>query len=525
MRRRFSALFLALCFCGLCFHAQGQTSPAPKGKPTAPPQPKLVLAIVVDQFRYDYLTRFRADLSGGLKRLLDQGAVFTNAHYDASPTVTAVGHSTFLSGATPALSGIVSNLWWDRTEGKQVTSVSDDKTKLLGANRNAAGSSPGRLLVSTIGDELKLAGKGGKIIGISLKDRSAILPAGHMADGAYWFDGQSGNFISSTYYFSELPGWVRDFNASHPADKYASQDWLGHKMPAAAGSQLYDAIDTSPFGDEVLQSLALRTLAAENLGGGPKTDLLAVSYSSVDYVGHRHGPDSPEIHDMVKRLDKLIGALIDAAEARAGRGSVLVAFTADHGATPVPEVNQKRKMPGGRIVWNTYRAAAEKALNDKFGAGQWISFSSDGVIYLRPDPIPGKKLDMADVQRVAADAIRAQPHIARVYTRTQLAEGALGQKDPVDTRVRNGFNPARSPDIFTVTEPYYLFGATGTGHGSPYEYDTHVPVIFLGPAIRIRPGSYPGAIGVEDIAPTLAALLAIEPPSGNMGRVLTEMLK
>src|SRR6185436_3230576 len=165
------------------------------------------------------------------------------------------------------------------------------------------------------------------------------------------------------------PGWVRDFNASHPADKYASQDWLGHKMPAAAGSQLYDAIDTSPFGDEVLQSLALRTLAAENLGGGPKTDLLAVSYSSVDYVGHRHGPDSPEIHDMVKRLDKLIGALIDAAEARAGRGSVLVAFTADHGATPVPEVNQKRKMPGGRIVWNTYRAAAEKALNDKFGAG------------------------------------------------------------------------------------------------------------------------------------------------------------
>jgi hypothetical protein len=492
----------------------------------APVQPKLVLAIVVDQFRYDYLTRFRADLSGGLKRLLDQGAVFTNAHYDAAPTVTAVGHSTFLSGATPAMSGIVSNLWWDRVEGKQVTSVSDDKTKLLGANGNVAGSSPARLLVSTIGDELKLAGKGGKIIGISLKDRSAILPVGHMADGAYWFDGPSGNFVSSTYYFSGLPAWVRDFNATRFADKYAGQEWLGHKMPAA-GPQLYNAIDASPFGDEVLQSLALRTLVAENLGGGPKTDLLAVSYSSVDYVGHRDGPDSPEIHDMVKRVDKLIGALIDAAEARAGRGSVLVAFTADHGATPVPEVNQKRKMPGGRIVWNTYRAAAEKVLNDKFGAGQWISFSADGVIYLRPDPIPGKKLDMAEVQKVAADALRAQPHIARVYTRTQLADSALGEngKDPVDTRVRNGFNAARSPDIFAVTEPYYLFSAAGTGHGSPYEYDTHVPVIFLGPANRIRPGSYPGAIGVEDIAPTLATLLAIESASGNMGRVLTEMLK
>ena len=169
-----------------------------------------------------------------------------------------------------------------------------------------------------------------------------------------------------------------------------------------------------------------------------------------------------------------------------------------------------------------YSAAAERALNEKFGAGQWISFSANGVIYFRPDPIPGKKLDMAEVQKVAADSIRAQPHIARVYTKTQLAKGEAG-RDPVDTRVRNGFNLARSGDIFTVTEPYYIFDATGTTHGSPYEYDTHVPVIFLGSGFRA--GSYPGNIGVEDIAPTLATLLAIETPSGSMGRVLTEMLK
>jgi Type I phosphodiesterase / nucleotide pyrophosphatase len=511
MRRRFLALFLGVCSWAPCCLAQAQNPP---------PEPKLVLAIVVDQFRYDYLTRFRADFTGGFKRLLEHGAVFTNANYDASPTVTAVGHSTFLTGATPAMSGIVSNLWWDREEGKAVTSVSDDQTRLLGGS--GAGSSPARLLVSTVGDELKISGKGGKVIGISLKDRSAILPSGHMADGAYWFDGQSGNFVSSTFYFAELPAWVRDFNAGRPADKYAGQDWLGHKMPAAAGPQLYNAVDSSPFGDELLQGLALRALAAENLGAGPKTDLLAVSYSSVDYVGHRDGPDSPEIHDMVKRADRLIGALIDAAEARAGRGNVLVAFTADHGSTPVPEVNRKRRMPGGRIVWNTCRAAVERALNEKFGAGQWISFSADGVIYFRPDPIPGTKVDMAEVQRVAADVIRAQPHIARVYTKTQLAQGALG-RDPVDSRVRNGFNPARAPDIFTVTEPYYIFSATGTSHGSPYEYDTHVPVIFLGS--QIRAASYPGTIGVEDIAPTLATLLAVETPSGNMGRVLTEMLK
>ena len=514
MQRRFIARWFALC---LGISASWGQAQQPR---QAPAQPKLVLAIVVDQFRYDYLTRFRSDFTGGLKRLLEQGAVFTNANYQAAPTVTAVGHSTFLTGAMPSLSGIIGNTWWDRGQAKAVSSVSDDATRLLGSN--GAGSSPRRLLVSTIGDELKLSGKGGKVIGISLKDRSAILPAGHMADGAYWFDGQSGNFVSSTYYFAELPSWVRDFNTGRPADKYAAKDWLGHKMPAG-GPQLYNAMDASPFGDELLQALALRALSAENLGAGGKTDLLAISYSSVDYVGHRDGPDSPEIHDMVKRVDVLIGALIDAAEARAGRGSVLVAFTADHGSTPVPEVNQKRGMPGGRIVWNTYRAAVEKALNEKFGQGQWISFSADGVIYFRPDPIPGKKLDMAEVEKTAADTIRAQPHIARVYTKTQLLHGQLSQ-DPIDVRVRNGFFAGRAPDIFTVTEPYYLFSPTGTSHGSPYEYDTHVPAIFLG-SVRIRPGTYQGNIGVQDIAPTLAALLGIEPPSGNMGRVLTEMLK
>jgi len=513
MPKRFLVLLLGVCAC-----ADAQQRP-----PAQNAQPKLLLAIVVDQFRYDYLTRFRADFTGGLKRMLEQGAVFTNAHYDASPTVTAVGHSTFLTGAMPAKSGIVGNQWWERAENKVVTSVSDDNVKMLGGIGVGAGSSPARLLVSTVGDELKNSGKGGKVIGMSLKDRSAILPAGRKADAAYWFDGQSGNFVSSTYYFTELPSWVRDFNATRPADRYVGQDWMGHKMPATSGPQLYNNVDASPFGDELLQALALRTLDAENLGAGSKTDLLAVSYSSVDYVGHRDGPDSPEIHDMVKRVDKLIGALIDAAEARAGKGNVLVAFSADHGSTPVPEENQKRGFPGGRIQWPAYRAAAEKALNDKFGAGQWISFSADGVIYFNPDPIPGKKLDMAEVQKVAADTIRAQPHIARVYTKTQLSAGISGN-DPVDLRVRNGFNPVRSPDIFTVTEPYYIFNATGTTHGSPYDYDTHVPVIFLGLA-RIKAGSHAETIGVEDLAPTLASLLGIGAPSASMGHVLARITK
>src|SRR5271170_1976362 len=209
----------------------------PKPKPK---EPKLVLAIVIDQFRYDYLTRFRADYTGGLKRMMDEGAMFTNAHYEHVPTVTAIGHSTVLSGATPAMSGIIGNQWWDRGTRKVVTSVSDDDTKLLGGS--GAGSSPRRLLQSTVGDELKMSGKGGKVIGVSIKDRSAILPAGHMADGAYWFDGKTGNFVSSTYYFAALPAWVEQFNASRPADKYLGKSWMGKTMAAAPDAKFYASL-------------------------------------------------------------------------------------------------------------------------------------------------------------------------------------------------------------------------------------------------------------------------------------------
>src|SRR5271170_3749606 len=226
MRKLILALVVAVSL-------NAQTKPKPR-------EPKLVLAIVIDQFRYDYLTRFRADYTGGLKRMMDDGAMFTNAHYEHVPTVTAIGHSTVLTGATPAMSGIIGNQWWDRGAQKVVTSVSDDATQLLGGT--GVGSSPRRLLQSTVGDELKMSGKGGKVIGVSIKDRSAILPAGHMADGAYWFDGKTGNFVSSTYYFDALPEWVAQFNGSHPADKYVGKEWMGHKMPDS-GADLSDAVD------------------------------------------------------------------------------------------------------------------------------------------------------------------------------------------------------------------------------------------------------------------------------------------
>lgn len=502
----------------LVFSLQAQTRPAPRPVTTRV-EPKLVVAIVIDQFRYDYLTRFRADYTGGLKRMLDQGADFTNAHHEHIPTVTAVGHSTFLSGATPTMSGIIANEWWDRSVHKRVTSVSDDSTKLLGGA--GEGSSPNRLLQSTVGDELKMSGKGGKVIGVSIKDRAAILPSGHMADGAYWFDGKTGNFVSSTFYFPELPAWVREFNQSRPADKFAGKEWMGHQMPAAADAKLYAALEATPYSNELVEQFALRALTSEKLGESGKIDLLTVSYSGNDYVGHRDGPDAPTVRDMAIRVDKLIGELMRAADAQAGAGRVLYVLTADHGVAPVPEVNQKRKMPGGRLDSKQERAVVESALTKAFGEGRWIDDMSD-TIYLNLDTIAAHRLAPAAVESVAADALRAQPHIFRVYTRTQLLNGWFSA-DEVGVRARNGFNSERSPNVVIIPDPYWMFSASGTTHGAPFDYDAHVPILFLGPGVRA--GRYNRNVMVNDIAPTLATMLNVETPSGSIGRVLDEMLK
>jgi predicted AlkP superfamily pyrophosphatase or phosphodiesterase len=487
--------------------------------PLAAQPPKLVLAIVIDQFRYDYLTRYHSEYTGGFKRIFDHGAVFTNAHFEHVPTVTAVGHSTFLSGATPAMSGIIGNDWWDRPSNKHVTSVSDDQTKLLGGT--GEGSSPNRLLQSTVGDEMKMSGKGGKVVGVSIKDRAAILPSGHMADGAYWFDGKTGNFVSSTYYFDALPEWVAQFNAARPADKYAGKAWMGKTMAAAPDAKFYAALDATPFGNELILQFAEKAMAAEKLGAGSKVDLLTVSFSSNDYVGHSVGPDSDEAHDMALRVDKLVGELIRAAEAQAGVGRVLVVLTADHGVSPVPEVNQKRKMPGGRFDDKNELDTVEKVLTARFGAppagGKWIQYASEGSLFFASHPT----VDVADEERVAADAIRAIPHVFRVFTRTQLMNGGISP-DPVGLRMRNGFNQARSGNVMVMLDPYWIVGRTGTTHGAPFDYDTHVPVLFLGP--QVRAGRYNANIMVNDIAPTLATMLDVETPSGSVGRVLDEML-
>jgi predicted AlkP superfamily pyrophosphatase or phosphodiesterase len=495
-------------------------------------KPKLVLAVVIDQFRYDYLLRFRADYHAGLERLLERGAVFTDAHYLHAATVTAAGHATFLSGAPPSMSGIIANEWYERETGGMVTSVSDPKTFLVGGVGMRTSASPRRLLVSTIGDELKMSGVESKVISVSIKDRGAVLPGGHMADGAYWYDPDFQAWVTSSYYREKLPEWVQQINAERPAQRYLGTNWLPVDGPAgeapfcsmvAGGDVRYcGSLEASPFGNEMIEEFAERALDAEKLGQHSGTDILAVSFSSNDYVGHAVGPDDPSIRDISIRTDRLLGRLLERAEQQAGAGNVLVVLTADHGVAPVPEVNEARRMPGGRLSDLRLTERINSALAKRFGPGEWLLTGPYMVMpYLNLKLIDSRKLDRAEVERAAAEAARSEAHIARVYTRSQLLEGRV-EPDAIGRAVALGFFGPRSGDLLILPEPYYAFEASGASHGTPYDYDTHVPVIFFGP--QIKPGAYTGRIAVNDVAPTLASILGVETPTSSTGRILSEIL-
>jgi predicted AlkP superfamily pyrophosphatase or phosphodiesterase len=502
------------------------------GATAAPPpqKPKLIVAVVVDQFRYDYLLRFRNDYTSGFRKILEQGAVFDNAHLIHYPTVTAIGHSTFLSGATPSLSGIVGNEWYDRETGKTVTSVSDPATKLLGANGD--GSSPRRLIVSTLGDQIKMSGQQSKVIGISIKDRAAILPAGHAADGAYWFDDRSGHWVTSSYYMDTLPVWVNQINESKPAAK--AQNGMWYPVDAKPGSAKAfctmgaataetpkcRSFEATPWGNEIIEEFAEHALAAEKLGQHSGTDILAVSFSANDYVGHAMGPDSREVRDISIRTDRLLGKLLDDIDKSVGLSNVVFVLTADHGVVPLPEVSAAGRMNGGRLSSSVLQKAMEDALAARYGPGKWIIIMSTTGPYLNTELIESKKLDEAEVEKTAAEAARKTPHVFRVYTRDQILNGQMAE-DPISSRVRNGVYRSRSSDVFIIQEPGYLYEASGTSHGTPFNYDTHVPVIFMGPGIKA--GHYYEAVAANDIAPTLAAIARVQEPDGSVGRVLQEM--
>jgi len=507
----------------------------PTAQPATGPDVRLVLLIAVDQFRYDYLTRFQAEYTGGIKRLLTGGAVFTDANLEHYPTVTAIGHATMLSGATPSVSGIIGNDWFDRETGATVTSVSDPTVQPLGATTGSA-ASPRRLLVSTLGDELKMASRALKgaadaprVFGVSLKDRSAILPVGRGADAAYWWDTTTGSFVTSTYYIAKAPEWLRVSNERKSTDAHAGASWTAvsspsislRRLPAERGAALYSAVYGSPFGNELLLNFAGELLERERLGTRDATDLLSVSFSSNDSVGHTYGPDSPEVRDIAIRTDRAIGHLLNQVDKTIGLQHTLVAFTSDHGVAPVPESLRDRGLPGGRMTTKELFEPIQQALVARFGDGKWLVATAGSSPYLNYDLIETLRLEASEVRRVAAAAAIKVPHVARVYTRDQLLRGDV-PTDRIGTRVLRGFNAQRSGDLEIILEPYWMRQAQGTTHGTPYGYDAHIPLILMGRGIR--PGTYSGHVALNDLAPTLSTLAGVEIPAGSAGRVLTEAL-
>jgi predicted AlkP superfamily pyrophosphatase or phosphodiesterase len=562
---------------GVTASQRQRVTPASKQSEASAPRPRLVLLIIVDQFRYDYLERF-GDLfvDGGLGRLMRDGALWTEANYDHMPTYTAPGHATLMTGAWPSETGIVGNDWFDRDTGKRVTSVSDESTKLLGGEEGASASSPRRLMASTLGDELRLATNDrAKVIGISVKDRSAILPAGRHASASYWFSPRSGVMVSSDYYFNQLPAWARNFDATRPADKYFGARWerllpeseylkragadaplweslidapgdtnsFPHIIKGGAerpGVDFYEALDYSPFSNDLLVDFAKEAITNEHLGEDEETDVLTVSFSANDYVGHRFGPYSQEAMDVTLRVDRQIAALLDFVNTRVGLNRTIVAFTADHGVAPIPEHSNALGLPGGRIQSADLLRAIHLALTARYNpknaqpdpTADYILKYKDGDkfkdaffngnVYFNTVALKRDGVEMEEVERVAGEAAMTVPGIRRYFTRAQLERGAVSPADPLARRVLHGFYERRSGDVIFVYEPfkYLLDSPVLATHGSPYSYDTHVPVMIMGGGII--PGRYKQSAMPSDIAPTLASLLRVQAPSNSVGRVLTE---
>lgn len=540
-------------------------------------RPRLVLVVVADQFRYDYLERFGdLFLTNGFARMMREGASWIDANYDHTPTYTSPGHATIMTGAYPAATGIVGNDWPDRESGKKVSSVLDDTVRLLGSGAGEEGASPRPLLASTVGDELRLATNDrAKVIGISIKERAAILPSGKHASAAYWLSMKTGTFVSSDYYFQQLPAWVEDFDKARPADKFFGAKWerllpeaeylkrAGPDSPswekvtakgdtnafphivtggaAAPNGAYYEALDATPFSNDLLLAFTEQAITAEQLGGHQDTDILTVSFSGHDYVGHRYGPYSQEVMDVTLRFDRQLGALLDFVDARVGLKNMLVVFTADHGVAPIPEHSAALGLNGGRVRSVDILGAVRAAISDHYNPTHKLPDATTDYIYKYDDHSQIKDglingnlyfdrmalkragVSLDEIEQVACGAVLTVPGMARCFTRAQLERGAVDSSDPISRRVMHGFYPPRSGDLVMVAEPFKLLASTETAtHGTPYSYDTHVPLIIMGPGIE--PGSYHQSATPADIAPTLAALLHIQAPTSASGRLLLEAM-
>ena len=552
MTKLFSS-FLLLLLVTFSLSAQNKKSTV-SFETSVPDKPKLVVGIVVDQMRYDFLYRYADKYSsGGFKRLMNEGFNCRNNHYDYAPTVTAAGHAAIFTGSIPSINGMIGNEWFNQKTGKSVYCVEDSSVRTVGSDSKAGLMSPKNLLVSTITDQLKIANNfQSKTIGIALKDRGSILPAGHTANAAYWFDSKNGAWITSTFYMNDLPQWVKNFNALKMPQKYMAEGWktllpieeytestgdnqtyeaklsgektptFPHELAAQAGVNLLEVIRTTPFGNTLTKDFALAAIQFENLGKSPKTDFLTISFSSPDYVGHAFGPNSIEIEDTYLRLDKDIAEILTSLDKSLGKNNYLVFLSADHGVADVPGFSQSQKLPAGVLDYGETMKEVKSALKTAFGEGEFIRAEDNSQLYLNANIMEEKKVSYTQIYEIIRKTLLRRDDVTDVVDLHNLANSTLPNYQL--NYIKNGFNPRRSGDITLVLNPGWFSGRKqGTTHGSVYSYDTHVPLLFYG--WKIKTGETTIRTNISDISPTVADLLNILEPTGSVGNVISGVKK
>jgi len=549
MNRKF---FISICFLLNAFFAVAQTKQA-TDQSQGISRPKLVVGIVVDQMRWDYLYRYYNRYgNGGFKRLLNEGFTCENTMINYLPSYTAVGHSTIFSGSVPSLSGIAGNDWTEQLTGKIMYCTADSTVQSVGNESEDGKMSPRNLLVSTVTDELRIATNyQSKVVGVSLKDRAAILPAGHTANAAFWLDDASGHFITSSYYMQQLPSWVNEYNSSNKINQLIKNGWntlypLNTYIQSDSDDQFYEGkfkgetgsgfphnvqkiYETSkgvfrqtPFGNSLTLDFAKAAVENYHLGGGVATDFLTINCASTDYVGHFFGPNSIEIEDTYLRLDKEFEKFFQFLDEKIGKGQYTVFLTADHGVAHAIGYMQKHNLPAEFFMSKPIIDSLNKILEDKFGAQKLVRSGQNYQVNFDMGKIYGQHLDFDAIKKITVEYLQQQPGIQYAVDVAKIGEAPI--PDPIKKMIINGYNFKRSGAVQVVLNSGWFegYGKTGTTHGSWNPYDTHIPLVFMG--WGIHHGSTNDVVHMTDIAPTVSALLHIQMPNGCIGEPIKEVI-
>lgn len=540
-----------LLLIGLVFFGGGSSWARDKTPKVA--EPKLLVGIVVDQMRIDFLYRYRERFSkGGFNRLISQGVSCREAKFNYVPTYTGPGHASIYTGSVPAITGIAGNEWYERGKGTLIYCVGDEKVKGVGTEGKAGKMSPRNLLAPTIGDELRLsANLQSKVIGVCLKDRGAILAAGHSANAAYWFDGQIGKWVSSNWYMDTLPSWVNAFNAQNLPDKLLSQNWellfpqhsylksssddmffeaglppsgsrtFPHPVPQIKGND-YELLKFLPGGLELTTRFAIAAIQNENLGLDSHPDLLAISYSSTDYVGHYFGPHSLESEDIYLRLDKELEKLFTFLDQKVGFQNYAVFLTADHGVVSVPDFLKSHKIPAGVYTQEELTDTVKKIFETLWPGEPILQYYYNQQMYLNEEYCLAQKKNIEEIYLAIRNRLLKVEGIAEVVPLSPLSFN-LNLPAFLLEKIKNGYNARRSGNFYILLQPSWIEGhKKGTTHSAPYNYDVHVPLLFMGWRIP-RGVEINREVAITDIIPTLCNWLSILPPAGAIGKVITEI--